>query len=123
MRVAFSRLALAIKALVAKSIPLPSIVFDEIDSAVSGSAADKIGQLLQDLAALHQVICITHSPQVASRADKHLHVFKKTEKNTTKTRIRELNTEGRIEELAIMMSTNPPSSSALENAKYLLEKR
>lgn len=118
-----SRLALSIKALVAKSIPLPTIVFDEIDAAVSGSAADRIGQLLEELGSSHQVICITHSPQVASRAQKHLYVYKQSEKDTTVTRIRELDEEDRIRELAIMMSTNPPSESALENAKYLLGKK
>src|SRR5690606_17616031 len=71
-----SRLALSIKALIARSIPLPTIVFDEIDSGVSGSAADKMGTVLYNLGRHHQVICITHSPQVASRADKHLFVYK-----------------------------------------------
>lgn len=118
-----SRLALSIKALVAKSIPLPTIVFDEIDAAVSGSAADRIGQLLEELGSHHQVICITHSPQVASRAQKHLYVYKESEKESTVTRIRELDHENRVRELAIMMSTNPPSASALENAKYLLGKK
>lgn len=118
-----SRLALSIKALVAKSIPLPTIVFDEIDAAVSGSAADRIGQLLEELGSHHQVICITHSPQVASRAQKHLYVYKESETESTVTRIRELDHENRVQELAIMMSTNPPSASALENAKYLLGKK
>lgn len=118
-----SRLALSIKALVAQSIPLPTIVFDEIDAAVSGSAADRIGQLLEELGSHHQVICITHSPQVASRAHKHLYVYKKSEEDSTVTQIRELDQQARIHELAVMMSTNPPSESALENAKYLLGKK
>lgn len=117
-----SRLALAIKALIARSIPLPTIVFDEIDAAVSGSAADKMGTLLFNLGRHHQVICITHSPQVASRADKHLYVFKEVTDDHSTTRIRELETDERVTQLAIMMSTDPPSTSALENAKYLLEK-
>lgn len=117
-----SRLALSIKALIARSIPLPTIVFDEIDAAVSGSAADKMGTLLYNLGRHHQVICITHSPQVASRADKHLFVYKEVTGQKTESQIRELEKEERITELAIMMSSDPPSSSALENAKYLLEK-
>ena len=117
-----SRLALGIKALIARSIPLPTIVFDEIDAAVSGSAADKMGRLLYNLGRHHQVICITHSPQVASRADKHLYVFKEVTDEQSTTRIRELKTDERVTQLAIMMSTDPPSTSALENAKYLLQK-
>ncbi len=117
-----SRLALSIKALIARSIPLPTIVFDEIDAAVSGSAADKMGTLLYNLGRHHQVICITHSPQVASRADKHLFVYKEVSGQKTESQIRELRKEERVRELAIMMSSDPPSSSALENAKYLLEK-
>lgn len=117
-----SRLALSIKALIARSIPLPTIVFDEIDAAVSGSAADKMGLLLHNLGRNHQVICITHSPQVASRADMHLFVYKEVSGKKTESRIRELEKEERIRQLAIMMSSDPPSSSALENAKYLMEK-
>lgn len=117
-----SRLALSIKALIARSIPLPTIIFDEIDSGVSGSAADKMGMLLHKLGRHHQVICITHSPQVAARADKHLFVYKQVRNGRTETLIRDLPESDRIRELAIMMSSDPPSSSALENAKYLLEK-
>src|SRR5690606_37377105 len=117
-----SRLALSIKALIARSIPLPTIVFDEIDSGVSGSAADKMGTVLYNLGRHHQVICITHSPQVASRADKHLFVYKEMTADKSETRIRDLKRDERITELAIMMSSDPPSSTALENAKYLLEK-
>ncbi|HLU92645.1 MAG TPA: DNA repair protein RecN [Membranihabitans sp.] len=117
-----SRLALSIKALIARSIPLPTIVFDEIDSGVSGSAADKMGTVLYNLGRHHQVICITHSPQVASRADKHLFVYKEMTEDKSETRIRDLKRDERITELAIMMSSDPPSSTALENAKYLLEK-
>lgn len=118
-----SRLALSVKALVAKSIPLPTIVFDEIDAAVSGSAADKMGKLLHRLGRSHQVICITHSPQVASRADRHFIVYKEIKEHRTETHIRKLEKDGRIHELAIMMSSDPPSDTALENARYLLEKK
>ncbi|WP_236974406.1 DNA repair protein RecN [Membranihabitans maritimus] len=116
-----SRLALSIKALVAQSIPLPTIVFDEIDSGVSGAAANKMGQLLHNLSRSHQVICITHSPQVASKADEHLFVYKEVSKKQTRTFIKNLTLDERINELAIMMSSNPPGASAIENAKYLLE--
>ncbi|GAA5219527.1 DNA repair protein RecN [Membranihabitans marinus] len=116
-----SRLALSIKALVAKSIPLPTIVFDEIDAGVSGAAADKMGSLLHELSRDHQVICITHSPQVASKADRHLYVFKQVKQKETKTDIATLTLDQRVHQLAIMLSSDPPSAFAVENAKYLIE--
>lgn len=116
-----SRLALSIKALVAKSIPLPTIVFDEIDAGVSGAAADKMGSLLHELSRDHQVICITHSPQVASKADRHLFVFKQVKQKETKTGIATLTLDQRVHQLAIMLSSDPPSAFAIENAKYLIE--
>lgn len=116
-----SRLALAIKALVAKSIPLPTIVFDEIDAGVSGSAADKMGTVLHQLSRDHQVICITHSPQVASKADQHLYVYKHSEKKHTQTQLSVLDIDQRIHQLAIMLSSDPPSEIAIQNAKYLIE--
>jgi DNA repair protein RecN (Recombination protein N) len=115
-----SRLTLAIKSLVASSIPLPTLIFDEIDSGISGDVALRMGHILRKLSDQHQVVTITHSPQVASRADKHYFVFKDPSGERTLTRVKELNKEERINELAIMLSQNPPSISAIENAKELM---
>ncbi len=118
-----SRLSLIAKSLVAGSVNLPTLLFDEIDSGVSGDVAQKMGQILQDLAQKHQVISITHSPQVAARADRHFKVFKTMEKNTTKAQIQTLSEEDRMVEIATMLSSSPPSSIALESARELMQSR
>lgn len=115
-----SRLALATKSLVASSIPLPTMVFDEIDAGISGDVALKMGNILRKLSNEHQVVTITHSPQVASKADRHFFIFKEFREDRTLTRVRELNREEQIREIAIMLSQNPPSESAMENARELL---
>ena len=115
-----SRLALVIKSLVASAIPLPSLIFDEIDSGISGDVALKMGTILRKLSNEHQVITITHSPQIASRADRHYFVFKDIRKKRTVTKVRLLKDDARIEAIATMLSQDPPSASAIENAKELL---
>lgn len=115
-----SRLALCTKSLVAASIPLPTLIFDEIDSGVSGDVALKMGAILKKLAAHHQVVVITHSPQVASKAEKHYFVYKTNTAERTYTQMRELNKNERIRAIAVMLSQNPPSDSALRNAEELL---
>ncbi len=115
-----SRLTLAIKSLVASAIPLPTLIFDEIDAGISGDVAIKMGKILRELSDRHQVVTITHSPQVASKADVHYFVFKDPSGNKTATRVKALSPEDRIHELAIMLSQNPPSQAAIENAKELL---
>jgi DNA repair protein RecN (Recombination protein N) len=115
-----SRLTLCVKSLVASSIPLPSLIFDEIDAGVSGDVALKMGSILRELSNKHQVVVITHSPQVASRADAHYFVYKKDDAERTKTKVRSLNEQERVRAIATMLSTNPPSDSAIENAKELL---
>ena len=115
-----SRLALCIKSLVASAIPLPSLVFDEIDTGVSGVVALQMGGILQQLSRSHQVITITHSPQIAAKANKHYFVRKKVEGNKTSTFVSQLNAEERILEIAKMLSGNPPSEVAKENARELL---
>ncbi|MEY2949261.1 MAG: hypothetical protein RLZZ248_462 [Bacteroidota bacterium] len=115
-----SRLTLAIKSLVASAIPLPTLIFDEIDAGISGDVAIKMGKILRELSDRHQVVTITHSPQVASKADVHYFVFKDPSGNKTATRVKSLSPEDRIHELAIMLSQNPPSQAAIENAKELL---
>ena len=115
-----SRLTLVTKSLVASAMALPTLIFDEIDSGVSGDVALKMGHILHDLSSHHQVVVITHSPQVAARADEHFFVYKKEEEQRTSTKVRQLQTEERIRAIATMLSQNPPSDSALENARELI---
>ncbi|MBL4650357.1 MAG: DNA repair protein RecN, partial [Aureispira sp.] len=115
-----SRLALCIKSLVASAIPLPTLIFDEIDSGVSGEVALQMGIILQALSTEHQVISITHSPQIAAKANTHYFVRKKVTGNKTTTFVSELNQEERILEIAKMLSGSPPSEVAKENARELL---
>ncbi len=115
-----SRLTLCIKSLVASAIPLPTLIFDEIDAGVSGDVALKMGRILRKLSNEHQVVVITHSPQVASKADAHYFVYKRVDGERTKTKVRALDKQERVRAIATMLSTNPPSESAIENAKELL---
>ncbi len=115
-----SRLALCTKSLVAAAIPLPTLIFDEIDSGVSGDVALKMGNILHKLSKHHQVVVITHSPQVAAKAEKHYFVYKTHKEDRTITSVRPLSTEERMRSIAVMLSQNPPSASALENAKELM---
>jgi DNA repair protein RecN (Recombination protein N) len=115
-----SRLALIIKSLIAGSIDMPTLVFDEIDSGVSGDVAKKMGEILKNLSGKHQVISITHSPQVAANANKHFTVYKENTQNDTKTRVKELDQEGRLIEIATMLSSSPPSKAAIASAKELM---
>ena len=115
-----SRLTLVTKSLVANAIPLPTLIFDEIDSGVSGDVALKMGNILRRLSNEHQVVSITHSPQIASKADAHYFVYKNHTTDRTLTRVKRLSEEERVRSIAVMLSSNPPSDSALENAKELL---
>jgi len=115
-----SRLTLCIKSLVASSIPLPTLIFDEIDSGVSGDVALKMGHILRKLSNEHQVTVITHSPQVASKADVHYFIYKKVSNNRTYTKVRKLEGDEKIRAIATMLSQSPPSDYAIENAKELL---
>jgi len=115
-----SRLTLCTKSLVADAIPLPTLIFDEIDTGISGDVALRMGKILQELSGRHQVVSITHSPQIAVKADTHYFVYKKEMKDRTMTRVKELTMEERIRAVATMLSGNPPSDSAIENAKELL---
>lgn len=115
-----SRLVLALKYLLAKTYKLPAIVFDEIDMGVSGEVADKVGAIMKDLSASTQVIAITHSPQVAARADQHFLVQKSDAGDKTVSNIKLLNTDERLEELAKMLSGSKLTNEARENARILL---
>ncbi|MDR0510469.1 MAG: DNA repair protein RecN [Rikenellaceae bacterium] len=111
-----SRLMLAIKSLVAKSIKLPTIIFDEIDSGVSGRIADDMGEIIVELAGAMQVVNITHLPQVASKGERHLLVYKEN----SRTFIRRLSREERVAEIAKMLSGNTVTDAAMEQARLLL---
>lgn len=116
-----SRLTLSIKSLVADAITLPTLIFDEIDTGVSGEVAKKMGDIFAKLAKRHQVISITHSPQIAAKAHRHFFVYKEDLEDRTITSIKALNDNDRIIEIGKMLSGNPPSDAALANAKELIE--
>jgi DNA repair protein RecN (Recombination protein N) len=116
-----SRLTLCTKSLVADAIPLPTLIFDEIDSGISGDVSLKMGLILKELSARHQVISITHTPQIAARADAHYFVYKKVDGQRTVTNIRKLEPDERVRSIAVMLSGNPPSDSALATARELVE--
>lgn len=115
-----SRLMLSIKALVASARMLPAIVFDEIDTGVSGPTADRMGEVMADIAAHIQVITITHLPQVASKGDTHYYIYKEDEADDTQTHIRRLDGEERIGEIARLLSGSALTPEAIANAKALL---
>ncbi|RMG79035.1 MAG: DNA repair protein RecN, partial [Bacteroidetes bacterium] len=95
----------------------------EIDAGVSGDVALKMGGILRKLSNQHQVVVITHSPQIAAKADAHYFVYKREKEDRTLTNVRRLSDEERIRAIAIMLSQSPPSAAALENARELLETR
>ena len=115
-----SRLMLCIKSLVAQSIDLPTLIFDEIDTGISGEAARQVGIIMKELAAKRQVICITHQPQIAGKADAHFFVYKEIVKDKVKTNIKQLTTEERITAIAKMLSGEKPTAAAIENAREMV---
>jgi len=115
-----SRLMLSIKSIIAQNTALPTIIFDEIDTGVSGEVANKVGQIMEKLADNLQVITITHLPQIASKGNSHYFVFKDEKGATTYTRIKQLDEQERILEIAKMLSGDKPGESALQNARELL---
>jgi DNA repair protein RecN (Recombination protein N) len=116
-----SRLMLCIKSLVASSMDLPTLIFDEIDSGISGEAARQVGRIMKSLAASHQIICITHQPQIAGKADAHFYVFKRDTPEGVLAGIRQLQPDERVEVIARMLSGEKPSEAALTNARELLD--
>lgn len=116
-----SRLTLVIKSLVASSMALPTLIFDEIDTGVSGEVANRMAEIISSLAEKHQVMSITHSPQIAGKANHHYFVYKHETDTRTITNIKLLSDKDRIVEIAKMLSGNPPSKAAIANAKELIE--
>ena len=115
-----SRLMLSIKSLVAHKADLPTIIFDEIDTGVSGEIANRMGEIMQSLSADMQVITITHLPQIAAKGAQHYRVFKDESGEQTQTHIQRLNSQERITELAQMLSGKNVTEAALRNAQELL---
>lgn len=115
-----SRLMLCIKSLVAKSMDLPTLIFDEIDTGISGEAAKQVGVIMKELASARQVICITHQPQIAGKADAHFLVFKAVKNDAVTTGVRLLDTDERIVAIAKMLSGEKPTAAALENAREMV---
>lgn len=115
-----SRIMLCIKSLVARKLQLPTLIFDEIDTGISGEAAKQVGIIMKDLAGSHQLISITHQPQIAAKANAHYFVYKSIQGNKISTSIRLLNKEERITAIAQMLSGEKPTNAALENAKEMI---
>lgn len=116
-----SRVMLSLKSLLTMNNSLPTIIFDEIDSGVSGEVADKVGQILSRMGEYMQVVNITHLPQVASRGNRHYHVYKDDVGESTFTRIRLLSPDERVIEVARLLSGSEVTESALKNARELLK--
>ncbi|MBK6633928.1 MAG: DNA repair protein RecN [Chitinophagaceae bacterium] len=115
-----SRLMLCIKSLVAKKLQLPTLIFDEIDTGISGEAARQVGNIMKELSAAHQLISITHQPQIAAKADAHYFVYKAIDKDKIVTSIRLLNNDERITAIAQMLSGEKPTAAALQNAREMV---
>ncbi|WP_128544978.1 DNA repair protein RecN [Larkinella soli] len=119
----FSRLMMAIKYILASKRSLPTIIFDEIDTGVSGEIAIKMGNMMRDMAHSHQIIAITHLHQIAAQGKAHYFVYKDHSGNKTVSRVKKLNFNERVQEIAQMIGGNNPSASVLKNARELLSQK
>jgi DNA repair protein RecN (Recombination protein N) len=115
-----SRLMLCIKSLVAEKINLPTLIFDEIDTGISGEAAKQVGIILKQLSKQRQVISITHQPQIAGKADAHFYVYKQIKNDAVQTSIKLLTKDERIQAIAQMLAGEPPTAAAIENAREMI---
>jgi DNA repair protein RecN (Recombination protein N) len=118
-----SRVMLCIKTIIARHMQLPSIIFDEVDTGVSGDVANMIGEMMLDIASTIQVIAITHLPQVAANGDHHLRVFKTDTQDETLTRVETLGPEEHVMEIARMLSGKDLNQAAIDNAKSLINNK
>lgn len=116
----FSRLMLCIKYILATKVSLPTIIFDEIDTGVSGEVAIRVGNMMEEMATKHQLITITHLPQIAAKGDKHYFVYKDDSSEKTVSLIRQLDKEERVNEIAQMIGGVNPSEIAYLNARELM---
>lgn len=117
-----SRVALAIKRVLAEADATPTLVFDEVDTGIGGRSADPLGRSLWGLARRHQVLCVTHLPQIAAHADAHYRIAKRERDGRTVTEVERLDHEGRIVELAAMLGGGPGDATALAAARELLDR-
>jgi DNA repair protein RecN (Recombination protein N) len=115
-----SRLMLCIKSLVAESIDLATLIFDEIDTGISGEAAKQVGLIMKGLSNKRQIICITHQPQIAGKASAHFYVYKENHGNKEKTNLRLLKKEESVNAIARMLGGETPSAAAMEHAKEMM---
>lgn len=118
-----SRLMLSLKCILAGRMNLPTIIFDEVDTGVSGEIADKMGEMMVDMSDKMQVMAITHLPQVAAKGASHFKVYKTDDEQKTNTHVRSLSSEERVREIAGMMSGSSVTEAALDNARMLLGNR
>ena len=116
-----SRLMLAVKSMVNSRRLIPTVIFDEIDTGVSGDISVSVADTMCHMAATMQVVAITHLPQIAARANQHLKVYKEVEDDSTVSRLRELCTDERVTEIAVMLSSEPPTPAALQTARELMK--
>ena len=116
----FSRLMLCVKYVMAKKTAFPTMIFDEIDTGISGETAIKVGKILQRMASKHQLIVITHLPQIAAGGEAHYFVYKDETSERSESKIRRLSKEERIREIAQMIGGKNPSPTAFKNAEELM---
>ncbi len=115
-----SRLMLCIKSLVAQKLQLPTLIFDEIDTGISGEAAKQVGNIMKELSKGHQLIAITHQPQIAAKANAHYFVYKSIKGDKIITSVKLLNNDERITAIAQMLSGEKPTAAALQNAREMV---
>ncbi len=115
-----SRLMLCIKSLVAESIDLATLIFDEIDTGISGEAAKQVGLIMKELSKKRQIICITHQPQIAGKATAHFYVYKENQGNRIKTNLKLLEKQESMNAIARMLGGETPSAAAIEHAKEMM---
>ena len=116
----FSRLMLAIKYILAGKTALPTLIFDEVDTGISGEVGSKMGNMMLEMAQKHQIVTITHLHQIAARGNNHYFVYKKDTATRTISNIKQLTENERITEIAKMISGAEPSQTALASARELL---
>jgi DNA repair protein RecN (Recombination protein N) len=112
---------LVVKSLVAGSLSMPTLIFDEIDSGISGEAAKQVGVLMRELGGRHQVVAITHQPQIAARAHSHFLVYKEDVGGRLQTGVKRLSEPERVEAVARMLAGEKPSAVVIQNAREMIE--
>ena len=117
-----SRMSLSIQVIGSAGSQIPTMIFDEVDAGVGGGVAEKVGRRLRELSTTHQVLCVTHLPQVASLAENHLHIVKESDAKSTRTEVRALTQDERIDEIARMLGGIDITETTREHAAEMLAK-